>query len=47
MNHIRSVNNTLGLLMLKRDTCVEELKKNIQDRDHNDDKTFEECGSFI
>ena len=44
---IRSVNNTLELLMLKRDTCVEELKKNIQDRDHNDDKTFEECGSFI
>ena len=26
---------------------MEELKKNIQDRDHNNDKTFEECGSFI
>ena len=33
--------------MLKRGTCMEELKKNIQDRDHNNDKTFEECGSSI
>ena len=44
---IRSVNNTLELLMLKRDTCMEDLKKNIQDRGRNEDKTFEECGSFI
>ena len=33
--------------MLKRDTCMEDLKKNIQDRGRNEDKTFEECGSFI
>ena len=46
---IRSVNNTLELLMLKRDACIEELKENIQDksRDKDQDKTFEECGSFI
>ena len=35
--------------MLKRDACIEELKENIQDksRDKDQDKTFEECGSFI
>ena len=39
----------LELLMLKRDACVEELKENIQDksREKDQDKTFEECGSFI
>ena len=45
--HIRSVNNTLELPMLKRDTCMEDLKKNIKDRGRYEDKTFEECGSFI
>ena len=44
---IRSVNNTLELLMLKRDACIEDLKENIQDKGRNWDKTFEECGSFI
>ena len=44
---IRSVNNTLELLMLKRDACIEELKENIQDKSRDQDKTFEECGSFI
>ena len=32
--------------MLKRDTCIKELKDTIQD-DEVGKKTFEECGSFI
>ena len=49
---IWSINNTLELLMLKRDTCIKELKENIQDKSKDkdqgeDQKTFEECGSFI
>ena len=42
---IRSVYNTLELLMLRRGTCIEELKK-IIDLDQNE-KTFEECSTFI
>ena len=42
---IRSVNNTLEMLMLRRGTCIEELKK-IIDLDQNE-KTFEECSTFI
>ena len=51
---IHSINNTLELLMLKRDTCIKELKENIQDKSKDkdkdkgeDQKIFEECGSFI
>ena len=35
---IHSINNTLELLMLKRDTCIEELKENIQDNSKVKDK---------
>ena len=35
---IRSVNNTLELLMLKRDACIEELEENIQDKSRDQDK---------
>ena len=45
--HIRSVNNTLELLMLKRDACIEDLKENIQYKGCDEDKTFEECSSFM
>ena len=44
---IRSINNTIELLMLKRDTCIQELKDTIQDKEVDDHKTFEEYGSFI
>ena len=46
---IRSINNTLGLLMMKRDTCIQELKDTIVDKEdmEYDQKTFEECGSLI
>ena len=45
--HIRSINNTLELLMVKRDTCIKEFKDTIQDNEAAGQKTFEECGSFI
>ena len=46
---IRSINNTLELLMMKRDTCIQELKDTIVDKEdmEYDQKTFEECGSLI
>ena len=43
--HIRSFNNTLELLMLKRDTCSQELK-DILDKEE-DQKTFEDCSTLI
>ena len=43
---IRSINNTLELLMLKRDTCIKEFQDTIIDNEIGK-KTFEECGSFI
>ena len=43
---IRSINNTLELLMLKRDTCIREFQDTILDNEIGK-KTFEECGSFI
>ena len=36
--HIQSINNTLELLMLKRDTCIKELKDNIQDKSEDKDQ---------
>ena len=44
---VRSINNTLELLMLKSDTCIQELEDSIQDKEVDDHKTFEECVSFI
>ena len=44
--HIRSINNTLELLMMKRNTCIEELKDTILDKE-DDQKTFEECETLI
>ena len=44
---IRSINNTLELLMMKRDTCIQELKDTILDNEAEDQKTFEECGTLI
>ena len=43
---IRSINNTLELLMLKRDTYIKEFQDTILDNEIGK-KTFEECGSFI
>ena len=43
---IRSINNTLQLLMMKRNTCIEELKDTILDKE-DDQKTFEECETLI
>ena len=47
---IRSINNTLELLMKKQGTCIEELKDTIKDKDQDqgeDQKTFEECRTLI
>ena len=45
---IKSINNTLDLLMMKRDTCIQELKDIIKDKDQGEDqKTFEECRTLI
>ena len=45
---IRSINNTLELLMMKWDTYIEELKDTIKDKDQGEDqKTFEECRTLI
>ena len=46
---IRSINNTLELLMMKRDTCIQKLKDTISDKEdmEDDQKTFEECGTLI
>ena len=43
---IRSINNTLELLMMKRDTCIQELKDTILDKE-DDQKTFEGFGTLI
>ena len=48
--HIRSINNTLELLMMRQDTCIEELKDTIIDKDQDqgeDQKTLEECRTLI
>ena len=42
---IRSINNVLELLMLKRDTCLQKLK-GILNREE-DQETLEECNSLI
>ena len=47
IEHIRSINNTLELLMMKRDTCIQELKDTISDNEAEDQKTFEERGTLI
>ena len=44
--HIRSINNTLELLMMKRDTCIEELKDTILNQ-KDEQKTFKECEILI
>ena len=47
---IRSINNTLELLMMKRDTCIEELKEIIWNKNKNKEdgqKTFEDCNALI
>ena len=43
--HIRSINITLELLMLKRDTCIEKLKGMLDNE--KDQKTLEDCNSLI
>ena len=43
--HIRSINNTLELLMLKRDTCPNKVKELILEKD--DHNTLEECNNLI
>ena len=43
---IRSINNKLELFMMKRFTCIKELKDTILDKE-DDQKTFEECRSLI
>ena len=43
---IRSINNASELVMMKRDTCIEELKDTILDK-KDDQKTFEECETLI
>ena len=43
---IRSINNTLELLMMKRNTCIAELNDTIFDKE-DDQKTFEECETLI
>ena len=42
---IRSINNILELLMLKRDTCIQKLK-GILDKEE-DQETLEDCSSLI
>ena len=43
--HIRSINNTIELLMLKRDTCSNKVKEILLEKgDHN---TLEECTNLI
>ena len=46
---IRSINNTLELLMMKRDTCIQELKDTMLEKEDQEDdqKIFEECGTLI
>ena len=43
--HIRSINNTIELLMLKRDTCSNKVKEIILEKD--DDNTLEGCNNLI
>ena len=43
--HIRSINNTIELLMLKRDTCSNIVKEIILEKD--DHNTLEECNNLI
>ena len=43
---VRSINNTLELFVMKRDTCIQELKDTILDKE-DDQKTFEECSTLI
>ena len=43
--HIRSINNTIELLMLKRDTCSNKIKEIILEKD--DHNTLEECNNLI
>ena len=42
---MRSINNILGLLMLKRDTCSEKLKEILLNKD--DPSTLEECNNLM
>ena len=43
--HIRSINNILELLMLKRDTCSNKLKELLLEKD--DQSTLEECNTLM
>ena len=43
--HIRLINNTIELLMLKRDTCSNKVKEIILKKD--DHNTLEECNNLI
>ena len=43
--HIRSINNTIELLMLKRDTCSNKVKEIILKKD--DHNILEECNNLI
>ena len=43
---IRSIDNTLELLMMKRETCIQELKDTTLDKE-DDQQTFEECETLI